>query len=528
MLSSGAVLQTVPGASPVQDPAKRIIFTGAAIVSLIAAVKLLLHLYAGSHYGYFPDELYFIACSDHLAWGYVDLPPLIAVLLKTARALFGDSLQAIRLFAALAGAANILLAGRIARELGGGRYAQGLTALAVLMASANLSMDHYMSMNAFEPLFWMGFAFVVIRIINTGNQKLWLWAGLIAGIGLNNKYSMAFFCLGAVVGLVLTRERRAFLQPWIWLAALLAFFLTLPNLMWNIQHHFPFLELMANIRRSGTNMAFTPLRFLVVQTIFLLPVNLPVWLSGLFWLLFSKEGGRYRVLGYTYLVVFSIMFLPNGKPYYLLPVYPMLMAAGAVVLEKWFSRPRLQWAKPAFAIILLLFGISGIPFSIPVLSPEAYIRYSTLMHFAPPPIERVRLGPMPHFFADQFGWEEMTRVVAKAFNSLPAEERKKTAIFARNYAEAAAIDFLGKKYGLPHAISGHQNYYLWGPNGYTGESVIAMGLSRQKLESYFITVEDAGTVYHPYSAPSEHFTVYHCRGLKQPIEAVWPALKNWD
>ena len=178
--------------------------------------------------------------------------------------LFGDSLQAIRLFAALAGAANILLAGRIARELGGGRYAQGLTALAVLMASANLSMDHYMSMNAFEPLFWMGFAFVVIRIINTGNQKLWLWAGLIAGIGLNNKYSMAFFCLGAVVGLVLTRERRAFLQPWIWLAALLAFFLTLPNLMWNIQHHFPFLELMANIRRSGTNMAFTPLRFLVV------------------------------------------------------------------------------------------------------------------------------------------------------------------------------------------------------------------------------------------------------------------------
>jgi 4-amino-4-deoxy-L-arabinose transferase-like glycosyltransferase len=156
--------------------------------------------------------LYFIACGNRLAWGYVDMPPLIAAMMKLTRLPFGDSLQSIRFFAAVTGAANILLAGRIARELGGGRFAQGLTALAVLVASANLSMDHYMSMNAFEPLFWMGCALLVIRIIKTGNQKLWLWFGLIAGIGLNNKYSMAFFCLGIVTSLLLTRERRAFLQ----------------------------------------------------------------------------------------------------------------------------------------------------------------------------------------------------------------------------------------------------------------------------------------------------------------------------
>jgi 4-amino-4-deoxy-L-arabinose transferase-like glycosyltransferase len=425
-LRSDADLDAAQSASRVQIPAKRTIFTGGAIVLLIAAVKLLLHLYAARYYGYFPDEMYFIACSNHLAWGYVDLPPLIAVVLKITRALFGDSLQSIRFFAALAGAANILLAGRIARELGGGRFAQGLAALSVLAASANLSMNHYMSMNAFEPLFWMGCALLVIRIIKTGNQKLWLWVGLIAGVGLNNKYSMVFFCIGIIAGLLLTRERRAFLQPWIWLAALLAFLLTLPNLIWNAQHNFPFLELMANIRRNGANMAFTPARFLAIQAVFVLPVNLPVWLSGLWWYLFGKDGKTYRVLGYAYLVVLAIMFLPNGKPYYLLPVYPMLMAAGAVALENWFSRPRLQWAKPAFAVTLLFFGISGVPFALPVLSPETYLRYSTAMHFAPPPIERIRLGPMPHFFADQFGWEEMTQVVARAYNSLPPEERKNT------------------------------------------------------------------------------------------------------
>jgi hypothetical protein len=192
------------------------------------------------------------------------------------------------------------------------------------------------------------------------------------------------------------------------------------------------------------------------------------------------------------------------------------------------SRPRLQWAKPAFAILLLIFGISGIPFALPVLSPEAYIRYSIAMHFAPPPIERVRLGPLPHFFADQFGWEEMTQVVAKVYDSLPADERKTTAILASNYGEASAIEFFGNKYGLPHAISGNQNYSLWGPDGYSGVSVLAIGFSREKLESYFSSVEAAGTVYHPYSEPREHFIVYHCRDPKQFLADLWPTLKNWD
>jgi len=498
------------------------------IVSLIAAVKLLLHLYAGRYYGFFIDELYFIACSNHLAWGYVDMPPLIAGVVKLARLLFGDSLLSTRLFAALAGSGTILLTGRLARELGGGRFAQAIAALSVLVASACLSMSHYMSMNSLEPLLWLGCALVVVRIIRTSNQKLWLWAGLIVGVGLNNKYSMLFFCAGLVVGLLLDSARRAFLKPWIWLAAAIAFLLILPNFVWNIRHHFPFLELMSNIRRTGFNMAFTPMQFLGLQVLFVLPFNLPVWLSGLGWYLFSRDGKPYRVLGYAYLVVLAIMFLPNGKPYYLLPAYPVLMAAGGVALERWFTRPRLEWCKPAFAVTLLCCGISGVPFSLPVLSPETYVRYSAFMHFNPPQIVRGRLGPLPHFFADQFGWEEMTQVTASAYRSLPVDERKKTAILTSDYGEAGAIDYYGPGYGLPRAICGHQNYYLWGPDGYTGESVLALGFSRRRLESYFGSVEDAGTVYHPYSEPWEHFVVYRCRAPKQSLAALWPRLRNWD
>ena len=206
----------------------------------------------------------------------------------------------------------------------------------------------------------------------------------------------------------------------------------------------------------------------------------------------------------------------------------MLLAAGTVAFERWSARPALQWARAAAAAILLVFGASGVPFSLPVLSPEAYLRYSAFMHFTPTSMVRGDLGPMPPFFADQFGWEEMTQVVSRAWHALPAEERSRTAILAADYGEAAAIDLLGRKYGLPHAISGHQNYYLWGPGGYSGESALTMGFSRAQLERYFRSVEDAGVVFHPYSMPHEHFTVYHCRDPKHTLAQMWPMLKEWD
>ena len=220
----------------------RLALIATAVVFSLPACKLLLHLYTGRHYGYFVDELYYLACSRHLAWGYVDQPPLIAWITWMARSVLGDSLPAIRLLPAVAGAGEVALAALIARELGGRRFAQGLAALATLVAPGILAADNLLSMNAFEPLFWMGCVWLLIRMVKTGNHRLWIWFGILAGFGLENKYSMLIFGAGIVLGLLLTAQRRALASPWFWIAGALAFLIFLPNLLWNIQHHFPFLE----------------------------------------------------------------------------------------------------------------------------------------------------------------------------------------------------------------------------------------------------------------------------------------------
>ncbi|HWZ54822.1 MAG TPA: glycosyltransferase family 39 protein, partial [Verrucomicrobiae bacterium] len=302
------VLAEIPAAAKTTAPGvplRERLASGPAIVGYIALAKLAIHLYAGCFYGYFGDELYFMACSRHLAWGYVDQPPLIAVIVRTERMLFGDSLQSIRFAAALAGACTVLLAGAIARELGGKRFAQALAALAVLVAGVCLAMNHYISMNAFEPLAWAGCALILIRIIKTGNQKLWLWFGLVAGVALENKYGIVFFATGVVAGLLLTEHRAMFLKRWIWLGGLIAFLIFLPNLIWNIQHHFPFFELLANIRRNGRNVPLTHLQFLGQVALHMSPASVPLVLAGLWFYFAHPQGKRFRVLGWAALVLLA-------------------------------------------------------------------------------------------------------------------------------------------------------------------------------------------------------------------------------
>ena len=511
------------------DPLRARLTSGPALVFYIALAKLAIHLYAARFYGYFGDELYFMACSRHLDWGYVDQPPLIAVIIRIERMLFGDSLQSIRFLAGLAGACTVLLAGWIARELGGKRFAQALAALAVLVAGVFLSINHYISMNAFEPLAWTGCALILILIIKTGNQRLWLWFGVVAGLALENKYGIVFFATGVVAGLLLTHHRTMFLKPWIWLGGLIALLIFLPNLIWNIQHHFPFLELLANIRRNGRNVPLTHLQFLGQLVLHMLPTSAPLALGGLWFYFAHPQGKQFRVLGWASLVLIAvIMFSANGRPYYVAPAYPMLFAAGGVAMEGWFSRRELQWMKPVYVLLLLVSGAMGAPMAVPVLSPETYIRYAQFLHFTPPPIEMEELGPLPQFYADMFGWPEIAVEVARIYNSLPPEVRPKTAILADTYGQAAAIDLFGPKYGLPPSICPHQSYFLWGPRDYQDEYVIAVGITRPALEVFFNSVESAGQVHHPYSMPNEHFTIYYCRQPRISMQQLWPRMKHWD
>ncbi|MFI5174169.1 MAG: glycosyltransferase family 39 protein, partial [Terriglobia bacterium] len=361
--------------------------SGPAIVAYIAAFKLTLHLATANVYGLFIDELYFLACGEHLAWGYVDMPPLTAFQAWLTRALFGNSMISIRLFAALAGAGLIIVTGAMVREFGGKRFAQALASLAVLIAPGFLAFDSYLSMNSVEPLIWMGCALLLIRIIKRENPRLWIWFAVLAGVGMENKHTMALFGIGVVVGLLLTAERRLILNRWFLLGGALAFLIFLPNLIWNIQHHFPLLELLANIRRNGRDIAPGPLRYIWIQILFSPPVAAPIWIVGLWRLLISRGGKKYRSLGWTYLVMLAALLVTHGKVYYLAPVYPMLLAPGAVVIETWLEFGRLRWLRPSYALLLILTGVWIAPTMMPTLPPDTYFWYTKTFHIEQPRLE---------------------------------------------------------------------------------------------------------------------------------------------
>ncbi|HZP62371.1 MAG TPA: glycosyltransferase family 39 protein [Terriglobales bacterium] len=507
--------------------------SGPALVWYIAGSVILLQLLTANRYGYFGDEFYHMACGEHMAWGYVDQPPLIALFAWLTRHLFGTSLFSIRLLPALAGMLTVWLTGRIARELGGGRFAQALAALCSACAGVYLVLGHLFTMNVFEPLFWMGCAYVVISIIKTGNQKLWLWFGVLSGIGLENKYSMAVFGFGIVLGLLLTRERKAFAGKWIWIAGLIALVIFLPNLIWNVRHHYPFLELMHNIRQSGRDLPFTPLGYIRAQILLMTPVTFPVWLLGALYFLLFPRGSAFRILGWAFIGVLVTFIVLHGKDYYATPVYPMMFAGGAIAMERVSAAKRLRWLKPFSVALVLLTTVALLPLFVPVLSAESFLRYEAKLPFKVQPDEKSMLAePMPHYYSGCFGWPDLVRAVAEAYNKVPAQDRADIAIYANDFATAGAIDLLGSKIGLPKAISGHQSYWLWGPRNYTGNSMIVVGGSAEDARRWFDDVSVIAELHNPYTGTAygwAHKSVLLCRGKKFPsLTEVWPRLKHWD
>lgn len=499
---------------------------------LLGGVSFLLffvHMLVSKRYGYFVDELYYLACSHHLDWGYVDQSPLIAVVTWLERVTFGDSLPALRFLPALAAGSKVLLTGLIARELGARRYAIALACVVVIVAPLYLGIDSLLTMNTFEPCIWMACVLIVLKIFNGASPKLWLLLGAVAGIGLQNKHSTLLFGFGLFIGLLLTKQRRHFTQPWIWLGGLIAFLIFLPNLVWEIHRSFPTIELLRNVQASGRNTELSWVVFILTQAFIMHPLSAPLWIAGLWYLLRDRNGTGLRVLGWTFLIILFCMLVLHGRIYYMAPAYPMLFAAGAVAFQNWVERHSWSWLKSAYIVSLLVTGAVLAPFAyFPMLTVDQYIAYSKLLHLAPPKLENHEQGPLPQLYADQFGWKEMAQVVADAYFKLPPGEREQCAIFGQNYGQAGAIDFFGAKMGLPSALSGHQNYYYWGARGYTGECMIVMGDRYEVLSDKFDRVEKVGTVFHPLSMPYQHFDVYLCRRPRfGTLPQVWSKLKNW-
>lgn len=512
----------------VEDEKSRWLSGGLAIVILIALAKVIFHTVFNDRYGFFRDEFDYLACGEHLAWGFVDQPPLLPFLAKMSRMVLGDSLRAVRFMPAVVSACSLVVTGLIARELGGRRFALILAAVAFLIAPAYLSGGSLLTTNSLEPLLWgLCIYFAVLAIKR--DPRYWVLFGVVAGLGLEEKYSIAVLGFGIVIGLVLSGRFRTLIDKWFIAGGVAAFIIFLPNLIWNIQNDWPFVQLMQNLRATGRDVQLSTLQFFLQQILLIHPLTAPIWLAGLIALLVAKRFKAYRMLGWCYLAAFTTFTLLNGKNYYLAPIYPMLLAAGAVACEAGLERIRLgRWLKPLIVAILLAAGAWFVPVVVPVLPVDAFLVYLDKLPFDVPRsehgFERARL---PQHYADQFGWEELTSMTAVAWNRLDESERADCAIFGQNYGQAGAIDFFGPRYGLPPAISGHQTYYLWGPRGHSGNCMIVIDDKKERLDELFESVEYVGSSDNPY-ALERNVPVYICRGAKfGSLAELWPRLKKW-
>ena len=314
---------------------------------------------------------------------------------------------------------------------------------------------------------------------------------------------------------------------WFWLGAALAAAVALPNLLWQWRHQFPFLQLMHNVRQSGRDISPPPLPYLKSQAEMLGYVAAILVPCALLFF-FSKQGRPFRAIGWAYLIFLTEMVALHGKLYYLAPVYPMIFAAGAVWVEWATGSARWRWVKPALAIGIAVVSGIYVPTILPILNVPSFLAYEQAMGVEQQKFEHSQQGVLPQLYADMFGWEEMAQRVAAYYRTLSPEDRQKTAIFANNYGEAGAIDFFGPRYGLPKAIGTHQNYWIWGPREYTGESLIVLGEGNEhnmqtKCASYSII----GNAKDPLSRPDEWRPIYHCRGFKQNLQQIWPEMKKW-
>lgn len=486
-------------------------------LSVVALISLLLHLFAAPHYGYFRDELYYLACADHLELGYVDHPPLSIVLLSLWRSVFGDSLFALRLLPALAGAGLVFLVGRLSRDLGGGRFAQLLAAAAVVASPVFLALTRFYSMNAFDLVLWTMCAIAMLRAIDRREVYSWLLLGLIFGATLLNKLSGAWVIGGLFVGLALTDSRRWLRRPEPWIALVTGLLILLPHLFWQIAHEWPTIEFIRNATREKM-LGTSPAGFVADQILGMNPASLPLWAGALVFAFASPLGRRGRIFAWLYLSVAALLLVSaSSRSYYLAAAYPPLLALGGVAWEHWSDRRR--WLRPLLVAPLVFVGVILTPLALPLLPVDTFIRYQAALGLAPRTEERQQLGALPQYYADMFGWEELTALVARAYATLPPEEQAHCRIFAQNYGQAAAIDHFGSRLGLPAALCGHNSYALWSAADADWSILILIGGSREEYLKIFESVTVVGRTEAKYALPAEQgLEVSVARGLKIPKE----------
>ena len=491
----------------------------------LGLVKIGVHALSGwlLAWGYMTDELYFLDCADRLDWGYVDHPPFSIAVLAAVRAGLGDSLLAIRLLPALLGAVTVVLTGIIAREMGGGRVAQGLAALAALACPVFLALSNYYSMNPIDQVLWPFGMLLILRLIDGSTPWWWIALGVLMGVGLLNKVSMLWFAAGLAVGLLLTPARRWLRTPWPWLAAAIALAMLSPYIWWNAQHGWSFLEFSRNAAEQKVGRV--PLTDFVAQQIMSIGPNAaPLGLGGLVFAFASQSMRRCRPLVWLFITV-AVLLAASGsaRPHYLGPAFPVVFAAGGVFAE-WLAR-RWRWVPAVAASVLALQLVVGWPLAIPLLSPAATVRYQDALGIRPRE-ERERGGLLPMHLGLYLHADALLDPVLAVYRSLSRDEQARVEILTNSFGETGAVDVLGRKLGLPRAIGRHNTYWLWGPGAATGELMIVVHGDGDELRTWFESCEKRAEIECPYCMEQMNAqSVYVCRHARTPLPELWPALK---
>lgn len=489
-------------------------------VWVVTAVVLLLHLVVAGRYDFFRNELYFIICGRHPAFGYVDQPPLIP-LIAAATQLFGENLFLLRLPAALASAALVPVTAAIAALLGGRARARLFAALAAGTAPGFLAITSTLGTASLEPLCFALCSYFVLRAVMRNHPTDFVWAGLVAGISLEAKYGIIVWLGALALGLAASEYRRLILSRWFFLGAGLALALVLPNFTWQAVHDWPFLQIAAHHSSEGRAFSGSAIRFFFGQAGAMNIVLAPLWIAGIFAPFFLEAAKPARMLAVAFAIAALTMFGVHGKDYYLFPAFPAMFAVGAVAVERLN-----KWVVGAWAALALSNAAFLLPIVLPVLSPEGLFHYITRHRLAPPPTEAAAIGAsITQVFSDEFPWRAMENSVASVYRKFSPAERQQVGIFASNYGEAAALDFYGQKDALPPATSGQNQYFLWGPGDVGQRTLLLVNTSRERWAPFCRQLTMAAQFGAKFAMPYENNRpIMICRGLALPLRSIWPRL----
>lgn len=514
---------TVGTAQPATAISVNAVFSRQPVVWVVAVLVGIVHAATAGRYDAQRNELYFLACGWHPDFGYVDQPPLVPLIAAMTQ-IFGVNIWLLRLPATIVAVGLVFLTAAFSRLLGGESRAASLAAIAAGVAPGLAGLTSHLTTSTFEPITWTAAAFLLTRAIQTDKRSDLIWIGLLTGVAMEAKWGIAVWLVALAAGVIVTPARRVLFWWQLWLGIIIAATLIAPNLIWQWLHGWPFFEVILPHLDSQKNFTGPLWQFEWQQSRSMNLALAPLWLAGAAGPFFDRRLADARFLSLAFMLTTAFYFLERGSNYYLYPVYPTMFVVGAV----WSERLNVWVTRGWIAVAL---GVSAVfaPVALPILDPSQLAGYMDLTHTRPDPIEAAGVGaPLTQSLSDEFGWRELEKKVAAVFRQLSVEDQARVAILASNYGQAAAIDVYGRKDNLPPALSGHNQYWLWGPRGYDGSLILNVGSSSERWRQLCGSVDIVDNTGDPYAMPYENNrSIFICRDLRMPLTRLWAKLKHF-